>query len=352
MEQVSWGLFLVKGIFFGEATDKYDSAYKEDAMVGDLQGSLGKLSLVDFKVETLIDNSVTDFDVFIKIHKEIVLYGAAGYRWFRQEIMDLVRFGYSTLLVRREDEIKVRTYLQIAHLPQLQKNLEPPDRIRAIDDVGTEFLKCIFEAPLIGAVIEKGKGLAGEITTCIQEDPGSVKFLNHLYEHDSYTYRHSIRVAMYAVAIAIGMGESSEQRLKEIALGGIFHDIGKREVSLDLLNKAGALNKSEWDVLRSHPKVGWLNVKDTILSHVPREIILHHHEKRNGTGYPDGLDRNSLMYEVQVATLADIFDALTSNRSYQTRRSHFEALSFIKSKLVGEEVNSEAFKALVHILSK
>jgi HD-GYP domain-containing protein (c-di-GMP phosphodiesterase class II) len=320
-------------------------------MVTDTQLKIESLDFVNFRVESLIDNSITDFDVFLRLENEVVLYGAAGYRWFRQEIMDLLRSGYETLFVRRDDEIKIKTYLQLARLPQIQKDLPPEKRVNAIDDIGTEFLKCVYDAPFIGSVLDKGKVLADEITECIREDPGSVKFLNHLMEHDLYTYRHSIRVALYAVATAVGLGASDHKQLKEIALGGIFHDIGKKDVSIEVLNKAGALSKSEWEILRAHPKNGWTNVKDTLLSHVPREIILHHHEKRNGSGYPDGLDKNSLLLEVQVATLADIFDALTSQRAYQKRRSHFEALSFIKTKLVGEEINVEAFKALVNVLA-
>jgi len=321
-------------------------------MEADLRQRLETLDLVEFHIDSLIDNSVTDFDVFIRIQGEIVLYGAAGYRWFRQEISDLLGFGYTSLLVRREDQVKTRTYLNLARLPLLQKNLAPSERINVIDNIGTEFLKCVYDTPLVEGVIERGKTLAKEIADCIEEDPGSVKFLNHLVEHDSYTYRHSIRVAMFAVAISMGLGISDSERLHDIALGGIFHDIGKKGVSLEVLNKPGVLTKSEWEILRTHPKNGWLDVKDTILSHVPREIILHHHEKRNGSGYPDGLDRHSLLHEVQVATLADIFDALTSNRAYQSRRTPFEALSFIKTKLVGEEVSSEAFKALVQVLAQ
>jgi HD-GYP domain-containing protein (c-di-GMP phosphodiesterase class II) len=103
--------------------------------------------------------------------------------------------------------------------------------------------------------------------------------------------------------------------------------------------------------MRSHPEMGFGQISETVLSHVPREIILHHHEKRNGKGYPHGLDEKSLLPEVQIATLADIFDALTSSRTYQTARTKFEALDFIKSKLLKEEICPEAFKALVMCLA-
>src|SRR5690606_10841148 len=97
-------------------------------------------------------------------------------------------------------------------------------------------------------------------------------------------------------------------------------------------------------------KSGFEAVADSILSHVPREIILHHHEKLDGSGYPDQLDARSLLPEVQIATLADVFDALTSSRCYQNKRTRYEGLDFIKHKMLGAKISKEAFKALVECL--
>jgi HD-GYP domain-containing protein (c-di-GMP phosphodiesterase class II) len=97
--------------------------------------------------------------------------------------------------------------------------------------------------------------------------------------------------------------------------------------------------------------VGHDSLKQSNLAVSTKEIILHHHEKRSGQGYPHGLDKNQLLPEVQIATLADIFDALTSARAYQSRRSRFEALDFIKTKLLATDVWPDAFKALVGCLS-
>ena len=139
--------------------------------------------------------------------------------------------------------------------------------------------------------------------------------------------------------------------MAQIALGGIFHDIRKRDVPMSVLNKKGPLTDEEWALMKSHPYNGWLELSQAQLSHTSREIILHHHERFNGKGYPDGLQGSEVLPEVQVAALADIFDALTSSRSYQKRRSRFEALSFIKERLLHEEVSPDAYKALVGILA-
>ncbi|MEI6399510.1 MAG: HD domain-containing phosphohydrolase, partial [Pseudomonadota bacterium] len=85
---------------------------------------------------------------------------------------------------------------------------------------------------------------------------------------------------------------------------------------------------------------------------VCREIVVHHHERLNGSGYPHGLTKDSLLPEVQIATLADVFDALTSSRSYQNKRSRFEALDFIRHRLLRTDIAVDPFKALVECLVK
>ena len=169
--------------------------------------------------------------------------------------------------------------------------------------------------------------------------------------HDFYTYHHSIRVATYAVAIALEMGLKEEDSLNELALGAIFHDIGKKYLPISLLHKTGQLNEEEWAQIRSHPELGRDSTKNLAFGHVPSEIIIHHHEKLDGSGYPHGLENEAIMTEVQIVTLADVFDALTSVRSYQKKRTNFGALDFIKQKLLGEKIAREPFKALISSLA-
>lgn len=304
-----------------------------------------------FPVEKLVDNSVTDFDLFISLENHFILYSGNGYKWHRSELNELLHAGHERFYIRNSDLPKAGMYEQVARLPSIEKSLAPPERIQSIEQIGSHFTKCLYEGELTDACVGKAQDIAVSMTECIVEAPGCIKFLGALAAHDYYTYFHSVRVAAYAVAIATQMGLADKAKLTSIALGGIFHDIGKKEVPLTLLNKSGPLTDAEWKLMRSHPTLGFQQVNESILAHVPREIILHHHEKRNGAGYPHGLDRQSLLPEVQIATLADIFDALTSARAYQTKRTRYEALDFIKHRLLKEEVCPDAFKALVGCLA-
>lgn len=304
-----------------------------------------------FRVDRLVDNSVTDFDLFLALEKHFILYSGNGYRWNRAELTELLHAGHEAFHIRHDDLTKAKMYENLALIPQIEKSLAPPERIQHIEQIGAKFVKCLYEGDLTQACVSKAETLAQGMVDCIAEDPSCIKFLTALADHDYYTYFHSVRVAAYAVAIAIGMGLKDSNQLRTIALGGVFHDVGKKEVPLTVLNKSGPLTDAEWKLMRSHPTVGHEQVGQSVLHHVPREIILHHHEKRNGAGYPHGLDRGSLLPEVQIATLADIFDALTSSRSYQNKRSRYEALDFIKHRLLKEEVCPEAFKALIVTLA-
>lgn len=303
-----------------------------------------------FSVEKLIDNSTTDFDLYVRVADHMILYGSLGYKWVKEELERLLRNGHVTMFVAANDVAKVQTYERLTQLPKMEKDLAPRERIKSLEDVGSAFVKCLYEGEVTAACVAEGKKISDALSQCVIEDPKCIKAISGLADHDYYTYYHSVRVSMYSVAIAMTMGLTDEAKLREIALGALFHDVGKKEVGLDILNKTGALTEEEWDKMKSHPVVGHQIMEKTKVPLVPLEIILHHHEKLDGSGYPHGLDRNSLLPEVQIATLADVFDALTSTRAYQMKRSRYEALDFIKHKMLGAKLPTDAYAALIACL--
>jgi putative two-component system response regulator len=102
-------------------------------------------------------------------------------------------------------------------------------------------------------------------------------------------------------------------------------------------------------MMKQHPVYGDDVVKGSLLAVTPREIILHHHERFDGTGYPHNLAERELLEEVKIAAFADVFDALTTNRPYQVSRTRFEALDFIRHKLL-KNIHRDSFQAMVELL--
>ncbi len=143
---------------------------------------------------------------------------------------------------------------------------------------------------------------------------------------DSYTKQHSERVTMYALQIASAM-ELGAEEMDLIRFGGFLHDIGKIGVRDTVLLKPGGLSREEIEEIRRHAVIGDEIVKPIKFFTREREIIRHHHEHYNGAGYPDGLAGERIPLIARILTVADSYDAMTSNRPYRNARTHEYAVS-------------------------
>ena len=145
---------------------------------------------------------------------------------------------------------------------------------------------------------------------------------------DPYTSGHSMRVSVYAESIAkqVGLPQNKIDLIKSAAL---LHDIGKIGIDKSILNKTGRLEKEEFETIKSHPEIGATIIADlSYLSNISN-IIRHHHERNDGKGYPDGLNHDNIPLETSILTIADSFDAMTTNRPYRNSLSLETALKEI-----------------------
>ena len=314
-----------------------------------------------FATATLLDNCVTDFDLYILADGKLVLFAPAPYRWLRSELTNLLATGNRELFYHNRDQKKVALWKRIqsvdvtrgAGLEAFRKKA-PVVRLGQINDAAAELTRILYEQPLTAVSVAKGDAIANEMIRCIKEDPGSIAAIGKLARHDDYTYYHSARVAAYALAIAVSMSVSTDEHLRAIALGCLFHDVGKSRIALAVLHKPGALTPQEWDLMRKHPLFGLELLEATpapVFNATAREIIVHHHEKHDGGGYPHGISGQEIVMEVRIAAFADMFDALTTARPYQVSRNRYEALDFIRHKIVPGS-DPDVYKAVVDLFSK
>ncbi len=143
---------------------------------------------------------------------------------------------------------------------------------------------------------------------------------------DHYTQGHSQKVSAYAALIAEAM-DMSEAETEEVRLGAILHDIGKVGIPESILNKNGPLNPEEWETMKSHVKFG-AKILDplTPLARI-REMVLHHHEFFDGSGYPDALSSEKIPLGARIIAIADAYDTITSDRTYKKARNATDALA-------------------------
>lgn len=143
--------------------------------------------------------------------------------------------------------------------------------------------------------------------------------------HGKETQGHSRRVAEYATTLALKLGMAGEQ-LKTLRHGALLHDVGKLGVPDEVLHKPAGLNEEEWAQIRKHPEIGFSLLKDIeFLCQAVATVVLHHHERFDGSGYPSGLMEGEIPVGARVFAVADTLDALTTPRPYRPARSYAAA---------------------------
>lgn len=171
---------------------------------------------------------------------------------------------------------------------------------------------------------------------------------NSVDAKDQYTNGHSQRVAHYAINIAHEM-DLAPWRLENIKIAATLHDIGKIGIRDNILNKPGKLTPEEYEAIKTHPRIG-ANILDEVrfLSKVS-EIILHHHERYDGKGYPDGLSGDEISIEDAILSIADTFDAVTTDRPYREAADSDRAIGIILSES-GKQFVPQAVEAFRNIV--
>jgi putative nucleotidyltransferase with HDIG domain len=166
---------------------------------------------------------------------------------------------------------------------------------------------------------------------------------------DPYTFKHSERVAQYAVKIAKKLNLTKDQ-LKDLYFASELHDIGKVKVPEEVLNKPGKLTKEEFELIKKHPSDGVELVKNTGYRHL-ESIIEQHHERLNGSGYPNGIKENEILLEAKIIAVCDTFDAMTEDRAYRKAFTAQFAIDELK-KLSDSQYDKQIVDALEEILKE
>ena len=165
---------------------------------------------------------------------------------------------------------------------------------------------------------------------------------------DRYTYSHVERVVIYSRLLADKLNLSDVDK-SNLIYGAYMHDIGKINIAKEILVKRMKLEKEEWEELKQHPENGVEIIKsvESLKDVIP--LIKHHHERYDGKGYPDGLSGENIPYLARVLTVVDSFDAMTSNRPYNRRKSYEEGIEELR-KCSGEQFDPEIAKAFIEVI--
>lgn len=162
-----------------------------------------------------------------------------------------------------------------------------------------------------------------------------INYLNKIRSADEYTYTHCVDVAFYSMLIAAWLN-LSDKEINEVIQAGLLHDIGKVKVPNKILNKKGKLTTEEFNTIKKHTTLGheMLSKIDDISYGVKNAVLLHH-ERTDGSGYPFGMSTTFIDLYSKIVAIADVFDAMTSDRIYRKRKTPFDVFEMFKTVGVG-----------------
>lgn len=177
--------------------------------------------------------------------------------------------------------------------------------------------------------VDKLNDIVNEIIDEIMSKKNITINLVDIKSMDNYTYEHSVNVIVLSLIIGLELNYT-KNKLHNLAIGSMLHDIGKVFVPKEILLKKGKLTDSEFNIIKEHPLKGFEYLKDEPgISPTSRIIILQHHERVDGTGYPEGISGDKIHEFPRIVSIADVYDALTSDRPYRRGMPPNDALEYI-----------------------
>ena len=209
---------------------------------------------------------------------------------------------------------------------------EADDRLTAIDAGANDFLHKPIDQPELKARVRSLMQLK-HFTDDLDSAEDVLRSMALMIEaRDAYTEGHCQRLARYATSVGLVLG-LSEDDLVTLERGGYFHDIGKIAWPDAILQKTTALTPEEYAKVKEHPVIGDRLCGDLRVLHPVRPIVRHHHERLDGSGYPDGLAHDAVPLLAQIIGVVDVFDALTTDRSYHRAVSSEAAFAILREEV-------------------
>lgn len=237
--------------------------------------------------------------------------------------------------------------------PAAKKNIErlhteDPEKVMLSDSIRkrvAEGIQYIYNNTKSETFAKAAESITDDLMDAIEHNDAVAIDIHALKTSDEYTFKHSVDVATIAMILARQQG-LSRQNIYEIGISGLLHDVGKTQIPLKILNKPGRLDEQEFAVMKQHPVFGYHMMKKR--GEFSEQVclgVLQHHEKINCSGYPLGCNASQISSYAKILSVADIYDALVTERPYKKAFSQRDAVEMIMS--MTEELDMSAMKSFL-----
>ena len=222
----------------------------------------------------------------------------------------------------------------------------PEKKMAKVYDLSRDVTHQFFEANSSPEILRGSGQVVDLMEKCLENNQLGFYGLTKIMEKDYYTYTHSINVGLYCMSFALKIGMPADE-VHELGLGGMLHDVGKSRIPMEIINKKGALTEEEFQTIKNHTDNGMEVIRELgCYGEKVIQMVGQHHEKYNGEGYHQGLAGEDISLFARICKLTDVYDALTTRRSYKKALKTLEALTIMKSQM-GHEFDPKLLHSFI-----
>ena len=305
-------------------------------------------------IESIRVETAPEFSIYFRPGKgqPFVLYCERRTMFTEEARARLVDNNIKELYILENDHLAYRRYLT-GHLEDILHDgtLSVHEKSVIIYDAAQAVVEDILENPVVRGNLRRGREIVHHTVDFMTGEDFLLEHMLRTISCDYYLYTHSVNVVAYSIALAMVSGYKDPATLREIANGALLHDVGKSGMNPELLYKEGPLTPSELEEMQMHPRKGYDQIHGVCaVGEIAHDIILHHHEKLDGSGYPDRLSGARISPFVRIVTIADVFDAITSERYHQRAQTSFEAIRIMNTTM-NEQLDRDLLRAFIRMMS-
>ena len=230
------------------------------------------------------------------------------------------------------------------------KHVPVQEKSRLLTDIGKRVVDDLLDNPRSGKAINNSKRYLKSMINLLLVSPEASLLLINMSTSESYLLSHSIGTCVFVLMLGMKLLSRDKEALHNLGLAGLLIDVGMTRISKSILYKAGPLSDTEWAEMRVHSMFGYEILKSHNLPKDVLKAVLQHHERMDGSGYPDSLKGDEIHRFAQILMVADVYDALTTDRPHRKAMDHIEALKLMSKS--GTKWKADVFNTLLNIVVK
>jgi len=298
-------------------------------------------------------DTITSFTIYLRNPPDgnrYVFYRESNLLFSDRHHCKLEENGVTHIYIAAADRKLYLRYLE-AHIDEILQDpkLSSAEKNEIHYACATKLAEDLFNDPRSGENVKRARRMVDATVHHILQEAGRLSALIDVMSFDYYTYTHSVNVCVLGVALGHRIGLTPEE-LEALGVGLLLHDMGKSEIDVAVLNKHGPLSDEEWELMKTHPQLGVDIFKHSpLVGPVALTVILQHHEKCTGCGYPAGLRGTEIHRFAKIAALVDVFDALTTERAYRGALQSFTAIQVMKNEME-VDFDPDLFRQFIQLL--